>query len=67
MKEKILNICFGIGIIIVLLTGLWGIIYEFFIWDKSDISDLFLTIPMIVGSLGILLIVLWWFLQRKRK
>ena len=67
MKEKILYICFCIGVVIVLLTGLWGVIYEYFIWDKSSISELFITIPMIVGCLGFLLIILWWFLQRKNR
>ena len=67
MKEKLMNITFIIGIILVFITGTWGIIYEYVIWDKSFISKIIFILTCVLGYIGIALIILWYFWQKKKK
>lgn len=67
MKEKLMNITFIIGIILVFITGTWGIIYEYIIWDKSFIPKIIFILTCVLGYIGIALIILWHFWQKKKK
>lgn len=67
MKEKLMNITFMIGIILVFVTGTWGIIYEYVIWDKSFVPEIIFILTCVLGYLGIALIILWYFWQKKKK
>lgn len=67
MKEKLMNIAFMIGIILVFVTGTWGIIYEYVIWDKSFVPEIIFILTWVLGYIGIVLIILWYFWQKKKK
>ena len=67
MKEKLMNITFMVGIILVFVTGTWGIIYEYVIWDKSFVPEIIFILTWVLGYIGIALIILWYFWQKKKK
>ena len=67
MKEKLMNITFMIGIILVFVTGTWGIIYEYVIWDKSFVPEIIFILTWVLGYIGIALIIIWYFWQKKKK
>ena len=67
MKEKLKNITFIIGIILVFITATWGIIYEYVIWNKSFIPEIIFILTCVLGYIGIALIILWYFWQKKKK
>lgn len=67
MKEKLKNITFIIGIILVFITSTWGIVYEYVIWDKSFIPEIIFILTCVLGYIGIALIILWYFWQKKKK
>ena len=67
MKEKLMNITFMVGIILVFVTGIWGIIYEYVIWDKSFVPEIIFILAWVLGYIGIALIILWYFWQKKKK
>ena len=67
MKGKLLNSIFATGLILVFITVPFVIIYEYVIWDKSFIPDVIINITFILGFIGVILIVLWYFLQKKKK
>ena len=67
MKEKLKDIAFIIGIILVFITSTWGIIYEYVILDKSFIPEIIFILTCVLGYIGIALIILWYFWQKKKK
>ena len=67
MKEKLKDIAFIIGIILVFITSTWGIIYEYVILDKSFIPEIIFILTCVLGYIGIVLIILWYFWQKKKK
>lgn len=67
MKEKIKNIIFLIGFTLASISGILMIIYEYVIWDKSFIPKEIFILVCVLGLIGIAFIVLWIFLQKKKK
>ena len=69
--KKITEILFAIGMCLVLPAGIFGVIYELFIWNKSIIPDWLFNMVIIIGTIGFLCIipfifcVLYIFLQWK--
>lgn len=55
--KKLIDILFGIGICLVIPSGIFSIIYELFIWDKSIVPDWLFNTSLAVGAVGILLII----------
>ena len=55
--KKLIDILFGIGICLVIPSGIFAIIYELFIWDKSIVPDWLFNTSLTVGAVGILLII----------
>ena len=49
MKEKMMNLLFVIGIVLVFIIGTWGIIYEYIILNKSIIPEMIFIISCITG------------------
>ncbi|MDY0339280.1 MAG: hypothetical protein WCY80_03710 [Candidatus Izemoplasmatales bacterium] len=49
MKNKIINALFILSLIILVPIGIWGLIYEYFIFDKSIIPSQVYNITMIIG------------------
>ena len=49
------------------MTGTWGIIYEYVIFDKSIIPDMTFVITCVLGYIGIILLVLWYIWQKSKK
>ena len=56
MKKLIKILCI-IGLCLVTPTGVFAIIYELFIWDKSIVPDWLFNTTLVVGSVGFLLIL----------
>ena len=48
MKDKLINSIFLIGMILVFITGVWGIIYEYVILDKTFIPEVIFTTTCIL-------------------
>ena len=67
MKDKLINSIFIIGMILVFITGVWGIIYEYVIWDKSFIPEAIFTTTCILGYIGFAFMILGYFLYKKKK
>lgn len=67
MKEKMMNLLFVIGIVLVFIIGTWGIIYEYIILNKSIIPEMIFIISCITGYIGIIFIIIWYFWQKKHK
>lgn len=49
MKNKVINILFTISIMILIPSAIWGLIYEYLIFDKSIIPSQVYNITMIIG------------------
>ena len=60
MSNKILNFLFFIFIFVVILAAIFGLVYEYLIWDKSIIPDIIFNLLLIIGyiSLAALLVVI---------
>ena len=67
VKDKLINSIFIIGMILVFITGVWGIIYEYVIWDKTFSPEVIFTTTCILGYIGIALMILGYFLNKKKK
>ena len=55
--KKLIDILFWIGICLVAPSGIFAIIYELFIWDKSIVPDWLFNTSLAVGTVGVLLII----------
>ena len=55
--KKLTEILCIIGICLVSPTGIFAIIYELFIWDKSIVPDWLFNTNLAVGLVGVLLIL----------
>ena len=55
--KKLTEILCIIGICLVSPTGIFVIIYELFIWDKSIVPDWLFNTNLAVGLVGVLLIL----------
>lgn len=49
MNNKLLNIIFIISIVVLIPTAIWGLIYEYLIFDKSVITSQVFNITMAIG------------------
>ena len=67
MKDKLINSIFIIGMSLIFITGVWGIIYEYVIWDKSFIPEAIFTTTFILGYIGFAFMILGYFLNKKKK
>ena len=55
--KKITEILCIIGVCLVFPAGLFGVIYELFIWNKSIVPNWLFNTVMIMGTIGILCII----------
>ena len=55
--KKLTEILCIIGICLVSPTGIFAIIYELFIWDKSIVPDWLFNTTLAIGAVGVLLIL----------
>ena len=55
--KKLTEILCIIGIYLVAPTGIFAIIYELFIWDKSIVPDWLFNTTLAIGAVGVLLIL----------
>ncbi len=67
MMKKITEILFAIGMCLVLPAGIFGVVYELFIWNKSIIPSWLFNTVMIVGTIGILCIIPFVIYNSKRR
>ena len=65
--RKITEILFAIGMCLVLPAGIFGVVYELFIWNKSIIPSWLFNTVMIVGTIGILCIIPFVIYNSKRR
>ena len=64
--KKLIDILFGIGICLVIPSGILAVIYEIFIWDKSTFPDWLYNTMLISGSIGVAFIVVFVIFYHKR-
>ena len=55
--KKTTEILFAIGMCLVLPAGVFGVIYELFLWNKSIIPNWLFNIVIIMGTIGFLCII----------
>ena len=55
--KKLTEILCIIGVCLVAPSGIFAIIYELFIWDKSIVPDWLFNTTLAVGAVGVLLIL----------
>ena len=67
MVKKITDILFTIGMCLVLPAGIFGVVYELFIWNKSIIPSWLFNTVMIAGTIGILCIIPFVIYNSKRR
>ena len=67
VMKKTTDILFTIGMCLIVPTGIFGVIYELFIWNKSIIPDWLFNMVIIVGTIGILCIIPFVIYNSKRK
>ena len=65
--KKTTEILFAIGMCLVLSAGIFGVVYELFIWNKSIIPSWLFNTVMIVGTIGILCIIPFVIYNSKRR
>ena len=65
--KKITEILFAIGMCLVLPAGIFGVIYELFIWNKSIIPDWLFNMVIIIGTIGFLCIIPFVIYNSKRR
>lgn len=65
--KKITEILFAIGMCLVLPAGIFGVIYELFIWNKSIIPDWLFNMIVIIGTIGFLCIIPFVIYNSKRR
>ncbi len=67
MKKKITDSLLYVSAIIVMIAGVWGIVYEYIILDKSVVPDLVFSVFFISGYAGLIYIIIWIFFNSRRK
>lgn len=64
--KNFFNILFYISICVVVISGIFGFIYDYLIWDKSVVPDYIFNIFCIPGNICLMYIIIRYFFQKKK-
>lgn len=64
--KKIFDALFYISIAGIIISGIFGFIYDYLIWDKSNFPDFIFNVFAIIGYICLIYAAAYYFLKRKK-